>query len=68
MLWTSCALFSFLGPLIAGKIEQAFGLDAVGYWAASSFLVASALQILTSLTMANKKLEMVSAERIPLRN
>lgn len=46
MMWSSCAPFSLLGPLIGGLLRQRYGLNAIGFWAGLNLLVASILQML----------------------
>ena len=62
MMWSSCAPFSLLGPLIGGALRQRYGLDAIGFWAGLNLLVASILQILAHWASNNVKREDPNSE------
>ena len=43
MMWSSCAVTSLTGPPITGALVRQRGIPAVGYWAGSCLLLATAL-------------------------
>ena len=46
MMWSTVSIFALVGPLIAAALKRQFGMDAVGYWAGATLLVASVLFVL----------------------
>ena len=43
MMWSSCAVTCLTGPPITGALVRQRGIAAVGYWAGSCLLLATAL-------------------------
>ncbi len=50
MMWSSCAPFALVGPLIGGFLREKRGQTSVGYWAGANFVAASVLLILSVTT------------------
>lgn len=70
MMWSSCAPFSLVGPLIGGALKQRYGQNAVGFWAGSNFLVASLMHFLAyrAAGVADREgssVEGISLEEVP---
>ncbi len=47
LMWSSCAPWSLLGPLIVGALTPRYGLICVGFWSGANFFVASFLLLLS---------------------
>lgn len=43
IMWASCAIPAFLGPVIGGRLIDRYGLNVLGYWAGGNFALAGIL-------------------------
>lgn len=51
IMWTSCAIPAFLGPVIGGRLIDRYGLNVLGYWAGGNFALAGLLLLGSFLLM-----------------
>lgn len=73
MMWSSCAPFALVGPLIGGALRQRYGQNAVGFWAGLNLLVASVMHFLAVRAVGDvdrkaSSTKSVSLEEVPGNN
>ena len=63
IMWSSCCVFAFSGPPIAGVLHKQFGIKSVGMWAGANLLIASLLSLAALVfNMRNDKKRLGSSD------